>query len=134
MARFTNDMHAIRMATGMAFVAFVDGVFMTIAILIILIILDFVQFGIIRRGIYLLRFQIIPTDTDDSSFEEVFKRLLATHSRLSIKTVRMGQFVEHSYLVKLQRGISDQQLISSLSALEGMERVILLSEESESEL
>ncbi len=37
MARFTNDMHAIRMATGMAFVAFVDGVFMTIAILIILI-------------------------------------------------------------------------------------------------
>lgn len=37
MARFTNDMHAIRMAVGMALVAFIDGVFMTIAILAILI-------------------------------------------------------------------------------------------------
>lgn len=37
MARFTNDMQAIRMAVGMALVAFIDGVFMTIAILAILI-------------------------------------------------------------------------------------------------
>lgn len=37
MARATNDMNAIRMAVGMALVAFVDGLFMTVAILIILI-------------------------------------------------------------------------------------------------
>ncbi len=36
MARATNDMQAIRMATGIALVAFIDGVFMTLAILIIL--------------------------------------------------------------------------------------------------
>lgn len=36
MARATNDMHAIRMATGMALVAFMDGLFLTLAILIIL--------------------------------------------------------------------------------------------------
>ena len=36
MARFTNDMHAIRMASGMALVSFIDGFFMTIAILAIL--------------------------------------------------------------------------------------------------
>ncbi len=36
MARATNDMQSIRMATGMAFVAFVDGVFMAGAILIIM--------------------------------------------------------------------------------------------------
>lgn len=36
MARATNDMQAIRMATGMALVAFVDGVFMSLAILVIL--------------------------------------------------------------------------------------------------
>ena len=36
MSRFTNDMHNIRMATGMALVAFVDGFFMTLVILIIL--------------------------------------------------------------------------------------------------
>jgi len=37
MARATNDMNAIRMAVGMALVAFIDGLFMTVAILIILI-------------------------------------------------------------------------------------------------
>jgi ATP-binding cassette subfamily B protein len=37
MAHLTNDMHAIRMATGMAFVSFVDGFFMTLAILAILL-------------------------------------------------------------------------------------------------
>ncbi|MDA3809528.1 MAG: ABC transporter ATP-binding protein [Spirochaetaceae bacterium] len=36
MARATNDLNAVRMATGMALIAFVDGVFMTLAILIII--------------------------------------------------------------------------------------------------
>jgi ATP-binding cassette subfamily B multidrug efflux pump len=37
MARMTNDMQAIRTGTGMALVAFIDGFFMTIAILIIML-------------------------------------------------------------------------------------------------
>lgn len=36
MARATNDMNAIRIATGMALIAFLDGLFMTLFILIIL--------------------------------------------------------------------------------------------------
>jgi ATP-binding cassette subfamily B protein len=36
MARMTNDMHAVRMASGMAVVALTDGIFMTLAILAIL--------------------------------------------------------------------------------------------------
>lgn len=36
MARATNDMRAIRMATGIALVAFIDGLFMTLAIIVIL--------------------------------------------------------------------------------------------------
>jgi ATP-binding cassette subfamily B multidrug efflux pump len=37
MARATNDMEAIRMAVGMALVAFIDGLFMTVAIVTILV-------------------------------------------------------------------------------------------------
>lgn len=36
MARATNDLNAIRMAVGMALVAFIDGLFMSVAILVIL--------------------------------------------------------------------------------------------------
>ncbi len=41
MARATNDLHAVRMASGMALIAFVDGVFMLIVILITL----FISYG-----------------------------------------------------------------------------------------
>jgi len=37
MARMTNDMRAVRMASGFALVSFVDGFFMTIAILVIML-------------------------------------------------------------------------------------------------
>lgn len=37
MARSTNDLNAIRMASGMALIAFMDGLFMTVAIVIILL-------------------------------------------------------------------------------------------------
>ncbi|HUV07834.1 MAG TPA: ABC transporter ATP-binding protein, partial [Spirochaetia bacterium] len=37
LAHFTNDVDAVRMASGMALVALIDGVFMTLAILIILL-------------------------------------------------------------------------------------------------
>lgn len=36
MARFTNDLRHIRMATGIALVALMDGIFMTLVILVIL--------------------------------------------------------------------------------------------------
>ncbi len=36
MARATNDMQAVRMACGMAFVSFVDGIFMSFAILLVM--------------------------------------------------------------------------------------------------
>ncbi|MDP8240009.1 MAG: DUF4956 domain-containing protein [Candidatus Hatepunaea meridiana] len=110
------------------------AIFGVVTISLLLIILDYIQFGIARKGIYLLRFQIIPTDTDDATYQTVFERWLSSFSRLSIKTVRMGQFVEHSYLIRLKRGVSEQTFIAELSALEGMERVIILAEESEGEV
>ncbi len=36
MAKATNDMQAVRMATGMAFVSFVDGIFMSVSILVVM--------------------------------------------------------------------------------------------------
>ncbi len=101
---------------------------------LLLLLLDYIQFGVARRGIYLLRFQLIPDDSDEGSFQRVFEQQLSSFSRLSVKTVRMGQFVEHSYLVRLKSGATDQTLISNLSAIEGMERVTLLAEESEGEV
>lgn len=102
-------------------------------IIFLLIVLDFIRFGSAPKGVYLLRFQLIPTDTDDDAYRTVFDRLLVSHRQLAVRTVRMGQFVEHSFLVRLKHGITERSLISQLSAIEGMERVVLLAEEGQEE-
>lgn len=102
-------------------------------ILIMILLLDFVQFGANPKGIYLLRFQLIPTDFDNESLKQVFERLLSSYNRLSVKTVKMGQYIEHSYNIRMKKGVNEQSLISHLSAIEGMERVTLIAEEREGE-
>ena len=102
-------------------------------ILALILFMDFIQFGVSPRGVFLLRFQIIPTDSDENAFLQVFNEYLSSFNRLSVKTVRMGQFVEHSYLIKVRKGTNEQNFVSRLSAIEGMERVTMLAEESEGE-
>jgi ATP-binding cassette, subfamily B, multidrug efflux pump len=60
MAHMTNDVNAVRMATGMAVVAFVDGLFMTIAILAIMLasnvrltLLSIAPFPVVTIGVIL---------------------------------------------------------------------------------
>ncbi|MBC8465740.1 DUF4956 domain-containing protein [bacterium] len=103
-------------------------------ILILLLVLDFAAFGIQTNKVYLLRFQLLPTDSDEQEFKNVFSKFLVSHTRISVKTVRMGQYVEHSYMVHLKRKASDQEFISALSAIEGMDRVNLIASESEPEI
>lgn len=83
MARFSNDMRAIRMASGMALVAFVDGLFMTVAILIILF----------SRNPRLAAFSVIPLPVITvgviffgRSIGEMFRRVQEGFSRLSEMT------------------------------------------------
>lgn len=102
-------------------------------ILFFILLLDFVEFGQGRRGLYLLRFQMIPTDTDKEAYEHIFDQNLVSYRSLAMKTVRMGQFIEHGFLVRLKPGVREKDFITSLSALEGMERVSLLEESAEPE-
>ncbi|NQT35751.1 DUF4956 domain-containing protein [bacterium] len=110
------------------------AIFGVATILILLLLLDFIHFGSQPKGVYLLRFQLIPTDADTSAFQQIFDRFLTSFSRLSVKTVRMGQYIEHSYLIRLKRDVTDQELISHLTTIEGMDRITLIADESEAEM
>lgn len=123
---------AAGMAAGVS--SYTLAIFGVGTILVLLLLMDYVQFGSGRKGLYILRFQFITTDTDEQLYAPVFKEFLASHRRISVKTVRMGQFIEHTYLVRMKKGMSDQELIAQLSALEGMERVNMIAEESEGDL
>lgn len=101
-------------------------------ILIAILLLEWTEFGSVNKGVYLLRFSVPPTTTIDA-LQPIFDRFLVSHSKLSIKTVRMGQFVEHSYMVRLKRNDEDKTLIAALSNLEGAEKVSLIVDDSEAE-
>ena len=100
-------------------------------IIVILLALDFIQFGAYPSNLYLLRFQLLPSESDSSGYLEVFKRKLSSSKQISVKTLKMGEFIEHTYMVRLKRGVSEQNFISTLSAIAGLEKINLLTEEKE---
>ncbi len=103
-------------------------------ILLLLLAMDFIRFGVAPTGVYMMRFQRIPEDTEHDDVANVLEKLTSSHTHLSVKTVKMGAFIEHTFLVRLKRGVTEQQVILQLSMLEGMERVTLLAEEGETEV
>lgn len=109
------------------------AVYGSATIMLFVLILDFIRFGAPIHRVYLLRFQIT-TSPEAPSFETVFDRHLASYSQLSAKSVRMGQFLEQAYMVRLKRKARDQDFIAELSGLAGVEKVALVADESESEL
>jgi len=113
--------------------AYILAIFGVGTILLIMLLLDFVNFGQSPSGLFLVRFQHLASDVEQNIFEPVFKDLLSNWRRISIKTVRMGHFIEHSYLVRLKKGVSSETLITRLGMIEGMEKVSILNEDNEAE-
>ncbi len=123
---------AAGMAAGVS--AYVLALFGVGTILLMLLLIDFVRFGQTPKGLYLLRFQFFASELDSQAFQPLFETLLSNWRRISMRTVRMGQFLEYTFLVRLRKGVSEEQLIERLSTLEGMERVSVLYEDDEVEV
>jgi len=114
--------------------AYVLAIFGVGTILLILLLIDFIKFGQTPSGLYLLRFQHVASDVENSSFEQLFKETLSSWRRISIKTTRMGQFIEHTYLIRMKKGVNSETLLSKLGMIEGMDRVSLMNEDDEAEM
>ena len=85
-----------------------------------------INYGTIRRKELLLKFFLLPQPGDESIYLPIFKKYLSTHTLLNIKSVRMGQFLELSFHVRLINLDDYQNFIHELSVLEGIERVSLI--------
>jgi uncharacterized membrane protein YhiD involved in acid resistance len=102
-------------------------------IALLLLLLDFVRYGTVRRGVYLLCYQIVPGTADLQAVDEVLKQYLASYRQLSVKTVRMGQYMQYTFTTRLRREEQLKEFMSNLSALSGMENVNMLADEEEPE-
>lgn len=98
-----------------------------------LLALDFIKFGNSREGTYILRCQLDPQDTDLARFEATLEKFLSLYRRISVKTLRLGEVVQHTYAVRLKRDAELQNFISALSAIEGVDRINVLADDEEPE-
>lgn len=103
-------------------------------ILLLIMLLDFIQFGSTRKGLYVMRIYLTPTDKDDDGIERVYDDSFSMRKDVSIKSVKMGQFIEHTCMVRLKRGKDVKAITAELTGIEGVERVSFLVEETEGEV
>ncbi len=59
------------------------------------------------------------------AIKEVLAKYLATYDLRSTSSTKQGNAIEYSYLVKLQDGITQTELVSALNLSDGIERVSL---------
>ncbi|MDK9700116.1 MAG: DUF4956 domain-containing protein [bacterium] len=109
------------------------AVYGTGVISLLLLLLDYIHYGTPRAGVYLLRFQMVLMDSDKAVVEAILNKYLAVHHQISVKSVRMGQFMEYNYSVRMKNNNQLQDFIADLSAVEGMERVNMLADDEEPE-
>ncbi len=103
------------------------AIYGTGSIAALLLFLDFIRYGTSSSGVFLLRFRMAPDDADLGSVEAILDQYLTNIKKISVKTVRMGQFVEYSYAVRIKKESQLKTFIETLSAIEGMERVNMLA-------
>ncbi len=65
-----------------------------------------------------------------TAFDDVFYRHLASHTLLSVESVRQGLFLEAVYSVVLKKGVSERELIDEIRKVNGNAKVALTHAET----
>jgi hypothetical protein len=108
----------------------------TILVGLLILLLHWTRHGIPPRGDFLLRFNMVPSDDPDAStiYEPVFKRYLSRWTLVNVKSVRMGQFLQFLFHVKMQNPSRMEDLTLALMGLEGLDKVSVTTEEKAGEV
>ena len=101
---------------------------------LVMILLFVGNFGSKSTKQLLLRFMMVPGDNNENSYARIFSKHLKQFNALSIKSIRMGQYLELSFMVKLKHHEQSQQFINDMNSLEGVERVSLIFNDYEDEV
>lgn len=100
---------------------------------LLLLLLDFLHFGRSRSGLYVLRLQMTQTASTNHDLETIFNQYLSDFRQLALKSIRMGQMLEYTYNAKLRDVKKLSEFVTTLSTLEGVERVNMLADDEEPE-
>ena len=114
---------AIGLACGTGYIGY--AAIFTVAVALVSLILYFAKFG--EEGNHEKKLTIvIPEDLDyTEAFDDTFKTYLKESKLEKSKTINMGSMFELTYLVKLNNGVNEKELIDSIRVKNGNLKVIL---------
>lgn len=114
---------AIGLACGTGYIGY--AAIFTIVVAIVSLILYFAKFG--EDSTHEKRLTIvIPEDLDyTDAFDDIFKTYLKEVRLEKAKTINMGSMFELSYIVKLNSGVNEKELIDNIRVKNGNLKVML---------
>jgi hypothetical protein len=89
------------------------------------LILYWINYGVTDQQDFLLKFSMLPNDLDEPIYKSVFNQYLERYKRLSIRSARLGQYLELTFKIRFKNKDESEEFIQDLSALEGIERATL---------
>lgn len=111
----------------------VIGIVGSIVVGLVVILLFLANYGSVRQRELLLQFYMAPMNGEENIYLPVFREYLTQYSLLNVKSVRLGQFLELSFHIRMKNPDFHQKFISELSGLEGVERISLVFSPNEEE-
>ena len=116
------------LAAGMAAGAgnHIIGIAGCLSVGLIAFFLHITQYGSTCHEEMLLRFWSIPERSDKPIYQDLFEQYFQVYNMASIRSARLGEFLELTFNVRFKKNKQHQLLIQELTLLEGIEKVSLL--------
>lgn len=116
---------AVGMAAGTKF--YTAAVVFTLFVCPMIYLLHRFQIGAATTREVILKVQVAENVDYQQAFEPVFARFLDGQTLLSVETIRGGTLLEVAYSVVFRKGIREAEFIEQLRAINGNQKVSLLS-------
>lgn len=108
----------------------ITGAFITGFVIVLLYVINY---GSTKQRELLLQFYMTPRSGEETVYLPLFRKYFKSFTLLNIKSVRLGQFLELSFHIRMKNLDLHQKFISDLSGLEGIERISLVFSPEEEE-
>ncbi len=109
------------------------GVVGVILSIVVVLVLYIANYGSVSSTELLLRFWMIPSDTEKPPYLDVFEKYLKSYRLVNMRSARLGEYLELSFNVKFHKNKEHQALIRELNGIEGIERISLVMGEESNE-
>jgi len=109
------------------------AVFTTLTALLVILILNYINFGSIRKFSYILTFNFDTKIESENIYKDIFNKYLKFNNILNIKTLDDGRLLQLTFSIKFIDEKELSQFVEKLEKLNGLSQVNLITAKNDIE-